>query len=462
MLWLVSVLCAAAVAAAPRDDGGADRIIFDTPEAILANGYPVELHHPVTEDGYILGVHRIPHGRDQAPAADRPVVYLMHGLYSVDFQFVSMDPEFSMGYNMADAGFDVWMGNARGNRYSRNHTTLDPDGEADHMRFFDFSWEEVGMYDIPAAIDYILNYTGKDKLHYIGHSQGGTVFLVMGAMRPEYNAKLETVHLLAGVGYQEYFPNTILRAVATFSDIIYNIALSQGLIEMYPARILEVIIGIIVGGGSTTRDDLCFGDPKHSALCQLIGTKYFMPPYIMRDDINATNIGDVMDMFAGLGGGSLKQVAHYGQNIRDKIFRRFHYDSEQNLELYGTRLPPAYDLSLITSRVIMHYTVNDVLLDERDVYAMAADLPNAQVRRVAREDFGHEEFVTAEDARELVTDYIIDYIARAHNRELDEEDGDAAVTDAPIPTTTPDSATDLTFNVFLKLYLLLCTIYYVI
>ena len=32
-------------------------------ELITSKGYPAELHNATTSDGYILGIHRIPHGR---------------------------------------------------------------------------------------------------------------------------------------------------------------------------------------------------------------------------------------------------------------------------------------------------------------------------------------------------------------------------------------------------------------
>lgn len=125
------------------------------------------------------------------------------------------------GYNLADAGFDVWLGNARGNRLSRHHVSLDPSGDSEKMDFFDFSWEEIGMNDLATAIDYVLETTGQKKLHYVGHSQGGTVFLVLASMKPEYNEKFTSVHLLAGVGYQRFFPNIPLAAAAAITDVIY-------------------------------------------------------------------------------------------------------------------------------------------------------------------------------------------------------------------------------------------------
>lgn len=66
-----------------------------------------------------------------------------------------------------------------------------------------------------------LAHTGEQKLHYVGHSQGGTVFLVLNSMKTEYNDKIASAHLLAGVGYMANFPNAPLRTIAAMTTPIY-------------------------------------------------------------------------------------------------------------------------------------------------------------------------------------------------------------------------------------------------
>jgi len=59
-----------------------------------------------------------------------------------------------LGFILADNGYDVWINNTRGNRYSRNHVTLDPDH--DKKQFWDYSFEEMAKYDQPALFEFVL------------------------------------------------------------------------------------------------------------------------------------------------------------------------------------------------------------------------------------------------------------------------------------------------------------------
>lgn len=59
--------------------------------------------------------------------------------------------------------------------------------------FWDFSFDDIGTYDVPCAIDFVLQQTGYDQLTLVGWSQGSTNVFVTLSLRPEYNAKVSSV-----------------------------------------------------------------------------------------------------------------------------------------------------------------------------------------------------------------------------------------------------------------------------
>lgn len=90
------------------------------------------------------------------------------------------------------------------------------------MTYCIFSWHEMGVFDLPAYIDYILERTARSQLHYIGHSQGTTTFFVMASTRPEYNQKIKSMHALAPVAYFEHNTNLLLKIVDFSEQLVVS------------------------------------------------------------------------------------------------------------------------------------------------------------------------------------------------------------------------------------------------
>lgn len=130
--------------------------------------YKGECHHVETKDGYKLMMHRVFQKSKSKVDFAKPPVFLMHGLTATSADWVLLGHELSLSFLLADSGYDVWLGCTRGDTYAMNHKKLDPIKK----EFWDFSFHELGLFDLPAMIDRVLMITNSKKLFYVGHSQG--------------------------------------------------------------------------------------------------------------------------------------------------------------------------------------------------------------------------------------------------------------------------------------------------
>ncbi|CAM9431234.1 unnamed protein product [Ectocarpus sp. 4 AP-2014] len=152
-------------------------------ELAEADGFSLEDHHAVTADGFVLVLHRLV-TPDRLDGTDgdsggcreaknikrpRPAVLLMHGLMQDSEALLCGGRDNALGLRLAAAGFDVFLGNARGNRYSHKHLRRSP---VTSDAYWDFSIDELARYDTPAMIDHVLKVSGQPQLCYIGFSQG--------------------------------------------------------------------------------------------------------------------------------------------------------------------------------------------------------------------------------------------------------------------------------------------------
>ncbi|XP_054743363.1 lipase 1 [Anastrepha obliqua] len=335
---------------------------------IAKYGYPAEVHHVTTEDGYILTMHRI---RRQGAQP----FFLQHGLVDSSAGYVIMGPNVSLAYLLADYKYDVWLGNARGNRYSRNHTKLDPDGS----KFWDFSWHEIGMYDLPAMIDYVLKTTGFKKIQYAGHSQGCTAFFVMCSRRLEYNKKVIMMHAMAPAVYaSETEEHPYIRAI----NLYFRSLVGSSVTEMFNGEFRFLC------RMTEETERLCI-----EAVFGIVGRNW--------DEFNRKMFPVILGHYPA--GVAAKQVKHFIQIIKTGRFAPYSYSSNKNLALYKEHIPPRYNLSLVTVPTYVYYSSNDLLCHPSDVEAMYKDLGNPIGKYlIPAKEFNHMDFLWAMNVRKFV------------------------------------------------------------
>lgn len=368
------------------------------PDLIRYWNYPVEVHEAKTEDGYYLTLHRIPRGRNdetghfRARSSKRPVVFLQHGLLCSSSNWVTNLPNNSLAFMLADAGFDVWLGNARGNTYSRKHETFHVDSAA----FWNFSFDELAKYDLPGMIDYVLNVTQRAQLYYVGHSQGTMMIFAGLSENAALQRRIKLAFLLAPVTRLKniYSPIKYLALFETELKITFE------LLRIHDFLPSSKMIRFFA-------DNLC---PIDEQLCSTV--MELLAGYD-RSDLNTSRIPVYFSHTPA--GTSVKNMYHFAQLVRSKVFQKYDYGYIENMIRYNSLTPPRYHFEKIGTPIVMMSGSKDWLAAPADVAWTAQQLPNL-VRIHEIQGYNHLDFIWGMSAHAKVYGNIIQGISTWERR----------------------------------------------
>jgi len=360
-------------------------------EMIRYNGYPCEDYSVITQDGYILSMQRIPYGRNGVKVKNsRPVVLLQHGLLDSAVTWVINYPYQSLGFLLADNGYDVWLSNSRGSTYSNKHVNL-TDKDA---KFWEFSWDEMSRYDLPAFVNFALKTNGNaSKLTYIGHSQGT---LIAFARLP-----------------QDAWLRQHISSFVAFGPVAYLSHVEAGLkiIARFKKEI-EMLLHLF-GHGQFLPNNEIFRFLA-STLCSEIGIPKLCSDIIfliIGNDFNNLNQSRLPVYISHTPAGtSVMNVVHYAQEVSSGNFEMYDFGTMGNIKHYGTPTPPQYIVKPSGIPTALFSGGKDTLADPTDVDKLVP-LLSTDVKINKRIDYyNHLDFVWGEDAHKVIYEDVLTFI----------------------------------------------------
>ncbi len=127
-----------------------------------------EVHTVTTEDGWEIKLFRY---RQREGEGGEPV-FICHG-FTVNHWNLALPAHDGLVDTLAERGHDCWVVDLRGNR-----TSVPPAG----VSRYDATFDGYVLGDIPAALAFIREQTGHDKVHWVGHSMGGLLLYAYEAV----------------------------------------------------------------------------------------------------------------------------------------------------------------------------------------------------------------------------------------------------------------------------------------
>ncbi|XP_022148777.1 triacylglycerol lipase 1-like isoform X2 [Momordica charantia] len=346
-------------------------------------GYPCEEHKIQTKDGFLLGLQRVSSYDGDLKEIQGPPILLLHGLLMAGDAWFLNSADQSLGFILADNGFDVWIGNVRGTRWSHGHISL-----SEHeKKFWNWSWEELALYDLAEMIDYINSLTDR-KVYVVGHSQG-TIMSFVALSQPDIAKKVEAAALLGPISYLDHITAPLVRLMVDLH--LDTMILAMGFHELnfksdWGTDLLDMLCDQLVN----CIDILSLITGKN---CYLNGSRFDI---FFEYEPHPT---------------SAKNLRHLFQMIRKGTLSRYDYGLLNNLRVYGRSKPPAFDLRRIPKSLPlwMAYGGNDELSDWTDLQHTIKELDSVP-ELVYLENYGHVDFILSVRAKEDVYDPMIKFI----------------------------------------------------
>ena len=177
-------------------------------EKIDRLGYQFEELNVTTKDGYINSIWRIPGKKSETENKQKTPVILQHGLLDNSWTFFAFtEPEYCLPFILSDLGYDVWLGNTRGNTFSKENMDPEKDSKKLISKYWDFSLDEIAAYDFPANVDFVRDTTGYEKIIYIGHSQGTIQYFINYMIDPSFIT--DRISKFVAIGPVPFIFNTV-------------------------------------------------------------------------------------------------------------------------------------------------------------------------------------------------------------------------------------------------------------
>eukprot|EP00347_Sterkiella_histriomuscorum_P008746 403343911 len=268
---------------------------------------------------------------------------MQHGLFDSSDAWIVGGKDISPALILADNGFDVWLANSRGNKYSipiqfndgsnsetQNDQITNQNYQLNKKSEFVIknksNFDKHADFDIPDTIEFILNYTQQEKLAYIGHSSGNAQ-MFYGLWKNESYFS-EKINLFLALGASTDYKNAK-------SKILQN--LSQNHKWVYK------VITLVEGERQIFNTPISLTS-KLQTLGRLMFPSLFNKFVELATDTNSSDINDQVALLRYQAhypsGSSAKQLDHFSQMISQQKFQLFDYGLEQNLQIYNQTSPP--------------------------------------------------------------------------------------------------------------------------